>query len=403
MIEVDISNIWCGLSLPDLLAIEKEVAAAHEQLTAKAEAMPQLALDGQVQEQQLDELLEAARSIRERAEVCVIAASGELCPGIQAAVELLGSSDGPQLLFTGDTLSTRRWNDLNRQLEGRDFCLLALSPTGTTPESAIAFRGLRWLMERRYGTEEAAQRIFAVSWEDSPLCQMAKEHHWKHFPIAQGVTGSCSVLSPVGLLPMAVAGIDIKALLQGAERARQNYELRSFENPLWLYAGARNALYRRGRHLEFFGSTAPELRAFGAWWRQLFAASESRGIFPAVVEYPRDAHCMGGRIREAGDLFATLVRFEMGDTPYVIGSDVCDLDGLNALAGKTLEELSFQASQQILAEYTDAGVPVITMDWGRLDENALGEVFVFLELASILSAFLCGCLPDEEGDAAVKS
>lgn len=390
MIEVDISNIWCGLSLPDLLAIEREVAAAHEKLTEQAQSMPWLELSGQEHEKLWEQILEAALDIRENGEICVVAASGDLCIGPQAAMELLGRTDGPEILFVGDNLSTRRWNDLNRQLEGRDFCLIALAPSGTSLESAIAFRGLRWLMERRYGTEEAARRIYAVTQEKSALWQMAARQGWKRFAIPQGVTGGHSVLSAAGLLPMAVAGVDIRKLLQGAAEDRKAYDLRSFENPLWLYAGVRNALYRKGKHIELFGSTAPEMMPLADWWRQLFAQSEKRGIFPAMVEYPRDIRCLNRRIPEGGDLFETLVRFESEDAPYTIVSDVQDLDGLNGLAGKTLEQVRFQAFQSALAEQGDAGVPVITMDCSMLDEGKLGGLFVFLELASALSAYISG-------------
>lgn len=388
MIEVDISNIWCGLSLPDLLAIEREVAAAHEKLMESAQDLPWLELSDA--EQQLEEIQRAADCIRQNCEICVIAAPGDLCLGPQAVMELLGCKGGPQILFTGDTLSTQRWNALNRQLEGKDFCLIALSQTGTTLESAIAFRGLRWAMERRYGTEETARRIYAVTQEDSALWQMASQQGWKCFAIPQGVAGSHTVLSPAGLLPMAVAGMDIRNLLEGARQARKNYDLRSFENPLWLYAGGRNALHRRGRTVELFGSAAPEFGTFGAWWQQLFAQSEQTGVFPAVVEYPRDIRCLGRRITEGGDIFETLVRYSSEEVPYTIGSDVFDLDGLNDLAEKTLEQIRLQAFQAAVAEHSDGAVPVITMDCGSPDEKMAGELLGFLEMASGLSACISG-------------
>ena len=190
---------------------------------------------------------------------------------------------------------------------------------------------------------------------------------------------------------MAVAGIDILKLVQGAEKARKEFDLRSFENPLWLYAGGRNALLRRGRRIELFGSTAPEVRALARWWQQLSAQEETSGIFPVLAEYPRTIRCLGKRIADGGDVFETLVRFVWEEPPYTIGSDVCDLDGLNDLAGKTLEEIQDQAFQSVLAEHSDAGVPVITMACGQLGAGTLGELFGFLELASGLS----GCISNQ--------
>ena len=181
----------------------------------------------------------------------------------------------PQIFFAGNNLSTRHWNELVGLLEGKDFSVIVISKSGTTLEPAIAFRGLRWMLERKYGTDEAGKRIYAVT---DPVCgalhQMAEEEKWETFAIPVGVGGRYSVLSPVGLLPMAVAGIDIMEVLNGAMDAKEGYDLRSFENPVWLYAGVRNALSRRGKAIEIFESFEPGFHGFSRWWQQLFGESE---------------------------------------------------------------------------------------------------------------------------------
>jgi len=413
VISVDISNVWGQISLPDLLAMEAEVAEAHETLMEEnGEFRGWMDLPVREETPELSRLSGAAEKIRRDSDVCVVVGVGGGCLGAQAAVELLqgpyrnlGKGKGdPQILFTGDNLSTRHWNGLVSQLKDKDFSVIAVSGSGTTTEPAIAFRKLRWMLERRYGTDEANSRIYAVTAPgQSALGQMAEEAGWTWFSIPGGVGSRFSVLSPAGLLPMAVAGLDISELLKGAADAQENYALRSFENPVWLYAAVRNLLYRGGKAVELFESFEPGFRMMGRWWQQLFAGSEGRdgkGLFPVPAELTADLHVLGQLIQEGPrNLFETMVRFDAPESTVTIDSDWKDLDGLNYLEGKTLDYVEEQAYLGTVSAHADGGVPVITVDCGLLDDRKAGELFYFLELCCGVSAYVLGVDPFDQTGA----
>jgi len=405
MINVDISNIWGQLTLADLLSIEQEVANAHAALTegtgAGAEFREWLNLPVREATKEIQRILDAAARIRDTSEVCVVVGIGGSYLGSRAAIELLqgpnrnlGREKGdPLILYAGNNLSTRHWNELTRLLKDRDFSILVISKSGTTTEPAIAFRSLRWMLERKYGTDEANRRIYAVTDPcKGALRQMATEEGWEAFNIPAGVGGRYSVLSPVGLLPMAVAGIDIMELLRGAADAKEEYDLRSFENPAWLYAAVRNLLYRSGKAIEILESFEPGFNAFGHWWQHLFGESEGKngkGLFPATAELTADLHSLGQLIQEGQrNLFETMVRFDPPEAKLTIGSEWKNLDGLNYLEGKTLDHVDEQAFYGTVAAHVDGGISVITMDCGELNERKVGELFYFLELCCAISAYL---------------
>ncbi|MGM9588997.1 MAG: glucose-6-phosphate isomerase [Faecousia sp.] len=410
MIQVDISNIWGALSLPDLLEMEKEVSQAHAMLAdgtgPGASFRGWMELPVRESTEQIRRILDAAEKIRSDSDVCVVVGIGGSYLGPKAAIELLQGqarnlTRKMQIFFAGNTLSTRRWNELMELLEGRDFSVIVISKSGTTLEPAIAFRGLRWMLERKYGTDEASNRIYAITDpEQGALRQMAAEEQWLTFAIPAGVGGRFSILSSVGLLPMAVAGIDIMEILKGAADARQAYDLRSFENPVWLYAGVRNALYRKGKTIELFESFEPGFRAFGGWWQQLFGESEGKdgkGIFPATAELTADLHSLGQLIQEGPrNLFETMVRFEPEETDAVIGSDWKNLDGLNYLEGKSLAFVEEMAFQGTASAHADGGTPVIVMDCGALNQRNLGELIYFLEMSCAVSAYVLGVNPFDQ-------
>lgn len=409
MINVDISNIWGEVALPDLLAIESEAAAAHETLMEGAGAGSEyrgwLELPSREPNPELFRILLAAERIQKDSDVCVLVGFGGSCLGAQAAIELLqglnhniGRGMGtPQIFLAGNNLSTRHWNELMGLLKDKDFSLIVVSKSGTTTESAIAFRSLRWMLERKYGTDIANQRIYVVTDpEDGALQQMAQEEGWESFSIPVDVSGGYSVLTAAGLLPMAVAGIDIQEILNGAADARKEYALGSFENPVWQYAAVRNLLYRGGKTVEILESFEPGFRIFGLWWQQLFGESEGKdgkGLFPATAELPRDLHCLGQR-----NLFETMVRFDPPENKMTIGSDWKNLDNLNYLEGKTLDFVEENAFQAAVSAHVDSGVPVIVMDCGELTDRKVGELFYFLELCCGVSAYLLGVNPvDNKG------
>ena len=410
MIKVDISNIWGQLSLPDLLAAEKEVFAAHMMLTdgsnAGSDFLGWLDLPTNEQTDEIKRIRLAADRIRADSDALVVIGIGGSYLGPRAAIELMQGVNhnlskgkgNPQIFFAGNSLSTRAWNELTRLLEGKDFSLCIISKSGTTTESAIATRGLRWLLERKYGTEGARKRTYAITDPfKGALRKMAIEERWETFTIPPNVGGRYSVLTAVGLLPMAVAGIDPMQVLRGAYENKREYDIRSFENPVWLYATARNLLYRKGKKIELLEAFDPGFRMMGRWWQQLFGESEGKdgkGIFPAVAEFTTDLHSFGQMIQQGEqNLFETMVRFDPPAQKYTIAGDYKNLDGLNYLEGKTLDHVDEQAFLGTLAAHVDGGVPVITMDMGELNNEKLGEIFYFFELACGISAYMLGVNP----------
>ena len=420
MIHVDISNIWGELSLRDLLSIEAELSAAHMKLTDRngpgSDYLGWMDLPDRGPTAELMRILAAGHRIRETSDVLVVIGIGGSYLGPRAAMELLQganrnlrrSKGDPIILFAGCNLSTRYWNELTRLLEGKDFSLCVISKSGTTLEPAIAFRNLRWMLERRYGTAQAKRRIYAITdGEKGALRQMADEEGWESFVIPADVGGRFSVLSPVGLLPLAAAGIDIMSLLKGAAQAKQDYDLRSFENPVWLYTAVRNLLYRRGKAIELLESFEPGFAMMGRWWQQLFGESEGkegRGLFPAYAELTADLHSLGQFIQEGPrNMFETMVRFDPPVRKMIIGEDIRDLDGLNYLAGKSLDFVEEQAFQGTMAAHCDGGCPVIAIDCGELNEHTLGGLFWFFELSCAISGYLLEVNPfDQPGVEAYK-
>ncbi len=413
MIKVDISNVWGALSLPDLLQAEKEVFDAHMTLADRCGAgndfLGWLDLPVNEETEEIRRIRAAAKQIRENSDVFVVIGIGGSYLGPRAAIELLqgcnhniGKGKGnPQIYYAGNTLSTRAWNELQRLLEGKDFSIAIISKSGTTTEPAIATRALRWLLERKYGTEGAKKRTYAVTDPvDGALRQMATEEGWESFVIPPSVGGRYSVLTAVGLLPLAVAGIDPVAVMQGAYSAKQEYDLRSFENPVWLYAAARNLLYRKGKAIEVLESFEPGFRMMGGWWQQLFGESEGKdgkGIFPVSAEFTPDLHSLGQMIQQGHrNIFETMVRFDPPAQKLTLGSDYKNLDGLNYLEGKTLCYVDEQAFQGTLAAHVDGNVPVITIDMGALNDQKLGEMFYFFELACGVSAYMLGVNPFDQ-------
>ena len=420
MVKVDISNIWGELSLSDLLSIEAELSAAHMTVSGRtgagSEFLGWMDLPDRAPTAEHMRILAAAHQIRENSDILVVIGIGGSYLGPRAVMELLQGENRnlrrgrgePVVLFAGSSLSTRAWNELTRLLEGKDFSLCVISKSGTTLESAIAFRNLRWMLERRYGTAQAKRRIYAVTdGENGLLRQMADEEGWESFVIPDGVGGRFSVLSPVGLLPLAAAGIDVMALLRGAARAKKELDLRSFENPVWLYVAARNLMLRRGKAIEVLEAFEPGFAMMGSWWQQLFGESEGKdgkGLFPAYAGLTADLHSLGQFLQDGPrNMFETMVRFDPPRQRCTIVNDVRDGDSLNYLAGKTLDFVEEQAFLGTVEAHADGGCPVITIDCGDLKEETLGELIWFFELSCAVSAYVLGVNPfDQPGVESYK-
>lgn len=411
MIKLDISNVWGSVEFGDLMSIEKDVSAAHAHLQGGDEEanahLGWMKLPTREKDPELERLCAAAEKIRSNSDALVVVGVGGSCLGSRAAIELLqgenrnlgrGKKGDPLLLYAGSSLSTRKWNELVRLLDGRDFSVAVISKSGVTTEPAIAARALRWMLERRYGTDGARGRIFAVTDPiEGALRRMAQEEHWETFSIPADVGGRFSVLSAAGLLPMAAAGLDIGGLLRGAAGAREDYDLRSYENPVWLYAAIRNLMGRHGKAIELLTGFEPDFRGFGAWWQQLFAESEGkqgRGLFPTAAVFPDDLHTLGQLLQQGRrNLFETMLRFDPPEQRCTIESDIRNLDQLNYLAGKSLDYVDENAYLATVSAHADGGVPVLTMDCGALNEERVGELFYFMELSCAISAYILGVDP----------
>ena len=411
MINLDMSNVWGELSLPDLLATEQEVARAHKILTeGKGPGNDYLGwLDLPVVEEteEIQRIMAAAKRIRETSDVLVVVGIGGSYLGPRAAIELLCGpnhnlrNDKPQIFFAGNTLSTRAWQELCSLLEGKDFSINVISKSGTTTEPAIATRALKWMLERKYGTEKARSRIYVTTDPaKGALHQMATEEGWERFVIPPNVGGRYSVLTAVGLLPMAVAGIDIMQMMRGAATAKADLDIRSFENPAWQYAALRNLMYRNGKSIELLCSYDPAFKYLGGWWQQLFGESEGKdgkGIFPATAEFTADLHSLGQMIQQGErNLFETVVRFAPPEHKTAIEVDWKNLDGLNYLEGKTLDYVEEQAMLGTMAAHVDGGVPVLQLTLGDVNAFTLGELFYFFELSCGISAYMLGVNPFDQ-------
>lgn len=388
MIGVDISNVWGEVSLQELLALEAEVAAAHEALPERPEEIPQT-----------ERILEAAARIREDSQVCVILGIDGWALAARGILELLQEEqqDSPRILFAGNTLSTRQWNGLKEKLEGKDFSVIVLSASGGDMETGIALRGLRWMLERKHGTDKACRRIYAVTDpEQGTLGPMAKAAGWDVFEAPSGSALTAS------LLPLAVAGVDIEEMMRSAREAETEFNLRSLENPVWQYVAVRNLMYRSGKAVELISAWEPDFGTFGRWWQQLFAAAEGRegkGLLPVPVELPGERLGLGQlALHGRRNLFETMVRFFSTGVKHTVGSQWNDPDRLNYLEGRTLDQVEEDSWFETVDAHAAAGVPVITVDCGEPDLRTLGRLIRFLELSCAISARVLGVVHEQASE-----
>lgn len=372
MVTVDLSNIWAHASLPELLALEGGLGLAHQTLLGLGDDTPPRWL----QAPEVAPILQAAQTIRAQSRLCLVLAGRGLCLGPEGVIAALGrDKDAPELLFAGDSFGTCAHHALEKAVEGKDFSLILISPEGKEPEFAAAARCFRWLLERKYGTEEAARRIYAVTLEDSPLALTAREQGWQWFPFAGEEPFAC--VTARWLLPMAVAGVDIAPFQAGAAQVRELVNLQSFENPLWLSVAAGALMAPRGR--ETLAITEPGLLPFAAWWRHLLPGR-------AVALLPRD---------DLGEGLVTALRPEPPEQPAFLDADWKNRDGLGHLEGKPLDWLE-SALWDALAAQADRGCPVLTLACSPLDAGTLGELSAFFSLARALTALLPGEAPAAE-------
>ena len=363
-------------------------------------------LPSAIGKEQLDDCLGVVdRWIEKEVDLVVVIGIGGSYLGAKAAIEALSHSfssllglQGPKVVFAGENLSEDYTAELLDLLQTRNAACVVISKSGTTTEPAVAFRLVKQHLEDTYGKEEACSRIVAITDKvRGALKSLANQEGYKTFVIEDNIGGRFSVLTPVGLVPIALAGFDIEALVRGAKDAEKALADRSADNPAVRYAAMRNLLYDQGKKVELFASFHPKMQYLGEWLKQLFGESEGKdgkGIFPASVIFTTDLHSMGQYIQDGERmLFETVITVENAQREVSIPRDEQDLDGLNYLAGKRVEHCNRMAQLGTRMAHIDGGVPNIDIRIEQLDEYHLGQLFYFFEKVCGISAYVLGVNP----------
>ena len=379
-------------------------AEAHTVLTegtgAGSDFTGWLTLAKKIKDTELDAIVETAELIRSRSKVLVVIGIGGSYLGARGAIELLRPVTGPddvEVLFAGNGLSPDYFNDILLRLGDRDFDVNVISKSGTTLEPAVSFRIFRELLVRKYGSE-ADSHIFATTdARRGALKSLADQKGWPCFVVPDDVGGRYSVLSAVGLLPIAVAGLDIRKIIDYAIEDMQLFSERSENNPVWQYAAARQHLYNIGYGTEILACYEPSFRFMAEWWKQLYGESEGKdgkGIFPASVEYTADLHSMGQYVQEGPRmLFESVVRFDETLSDAEVPFESADSDGLNYIAGRKLSEVCSIAADAVKEAHISGGVPNIEIHVPRRDVEGFAALVCFFELACGISGYMSGVNP----------
>jgi len=405
-VELDIKQILGSVSESDVNSIMPEATVALAHLNngdaAGNDFLGWLDLPSRTDAALIDDINATAQAMRSMCDVVVSIGIGGSYLGAKAVIEALSPAFGavatPQVLFAGQNIGEDYLYELQDYLKDKKFGIIVISKSGTTTEPAIAFRMLKAQLEARIGKAEASKRIVAITdAKRGALRQLATEEGYKTFVIEDSVGGRFSVLSPVGLLPIAVAGYDIEALIKGAQEMQRKLTTASAENIAMTYAAARNALYRNGKKIEILVNYNPKLHYLGEWWKQLYGESEGKdhkGIFPAAVDNTTDLHSMGQWIQDGErSIFETVISVAAPTHQVVIPSDEANLDGLNYIASKRVDEVNKQAELGTCIAHVDGGVPNIRITIPSLNENALGALIYFFEISCGISGYVLGVNP----------
>jgi glucose-6-phosphate isomerase len=392
----------------------------HNKTGAGSDALGWIELPTNYNKEEFARIQAAAKRIRESSDVLVVIGIGGSYLGARAAIEMLTHSFGPHLdkqsrggapniFYAGNNISSTYMSQLLQALEGKDFSVNVISKSGTTTEPAVAFRIFKEALERKYGKEEARKRIYATTDANKgALKKLADAEGYEKFVIPDDVGGRYSVLTAVGLLPIAVAGVDIEAMMAGAADAQQLYAHPSIEeNQSYQYAAVRNALYRKGKAIEILVNYEPSLHFVSEWWKQLYGESEGKdykGIYPASVDFSTDLHSMGQFIQEGSrNLFETVLQIEKVPLELTIPTDPENVDGLNFLAGKTIDYVNKKAFQGTLLAHTDGFVPNTVVTLADMTPYTFGHMVYFFEKACGVSGYMLGVNPfDQPGVEAYK-
>ena len=420
MIQIDLSKLQQFVSVPYEMELAPRLHIVHGHLQkgngVGGEFTGWVHLPESYDRAEFARIEQAAQKIRSDSQALVVIGIGGSYLGARGVIECLCSpnynlkkKDTPNIYFIGNGLSSDQLSETMELLDGVDFSVNVISKSGTTTEPAVAFRFFRRLLEERYGKEGAAARIYATTdRHKGALKSLADANGYETFVVPDDFGGRYSVLTAVGLLPIAVAGIDIGELMAGAQSMMEVCRADDIAvNPAWQYAAARYELYQDGKKIELLASFEPSFRFMAEWWKQLYGESEGKegkGLFPASVEFTADLHSMGQYIQQGErHLFETVVRFGPSAHENPVPYDDGNGDGLNFLAGKTMDFLREQAMDGTLIAHVEGGVPNITVQVGRRNAFTLGELIYFFEYACGLSGYLLDVNPfDQPGVEAYK-
>lgn len=420
-LKLDLTN--ADLEMEDIYEYKETVKEIHRELHKNSndekEFLGWLELPSKYNKKEFKKIKECAKKIQKDSDVLLVIGIGGSYLGARAVIESLTNSfynmqdksvrRKPQIIYVGNNLSPSYINDVIDLLIGKDFSINVISKSGTTTEPAIAFRIFRELMESKYGLEEARKRIYVTTDKESgALKKLANNEQYATFIIPDNVGGRYSVLTPVGLLPIAVAGIDIDELMKGARFAQDKYNDDNIEyNEAYQYAVARNLLYKDGKSIEILANYEPKMHYVTEWWKQLFGESEGKdgkGIFPTGVDFTTDLHSLGQYIQDGRRcLFETVINIERPYSDIYINSDEDDLDGLNYLVGKSLDFVNKKAMEGTIEAHVSGDVPNILITMEELNEETIGQLIYFFELTCAMSGKILGVNPfDQPGVEAYK-
>ena len=412
MVKVDLSGAagFFTASGPDYALAEKAHKTLAEKSGLGADFTGWMELPLRIKEGELDAIVKAAEKIRSRSKALVVIGIGGSYLGARGAIELLKplpGKDDPQIFFVGNMLSADTLCDTLDRLGDVDFDVNVISKSGTTLEPAVSFRIFRELLEKKYG-DKADEHIFATTdAHKGVLKSLANAHGWETFVVPDDVGGRFSVLSAVGLLPMAVAGIDVRRVIDAAIEELKALSLQSPENPAWKYAAARQHLYAKDYDIEILACYEPSFRFMAEWWKQLYGESEGKdgkGIFPASVEFTADLHSMGQYIQSGPrKLMESVVRFTYSRRTYKFPYEEANTDGLNYIAGRDIAEIGHVAADAVRDAHVAGGVPNIIIEVPMRNEEGFAALVCFFEVACAISGYMSGVNPfDQPGVEAYK-
>ena len=395
--------------------VEASAKMLHEKSGLGSDFLGWLTLPTDYDKEEFARIQAAAKKIQKNSEVLVVIGIGGSYLGARAAIEFLKSpfynnlkKDTPDIYYVGNNINPTYLNEVISICEGRDFSVNVISKSGTTTEPAVAFRFFRERLEQKYGKAGAARRIYATTdAHKGALKSLADAEGYEEFVVPDNVGGRYSVLTAVGLLPIAVAGVDTDALLAGAREMEALCEIADYTNPAWQYAAMRHELYRSGKKIELLACFEPSFRFMAEWWKQLYGESEGKegkGLFPASVDFTADLHSMGQYIQQGErTLLETVVRFAADPDQLTVPHDDVNGDGLNFLEGKTMDFINRQAMDGTLLAHVEGGVPNLIVSAGERNARTLGELIYFFEFSCGLSGYLLGVNPfDQPGVEAYK-